>query len=257
MRKPKLYFHVSDKGFTLIELMIALVLSLMVSTAIYGTFKSQNKSYIVLERDVEMQQSLRSAIITMEQDIRMACFDPNQSGNFSITNAAADRFEFQYDRDHYGFLDSNEDFAYELYPTSDSDPSKLHKRSGGSAIAYNIDELRFAYAYDADGNPGVDTEGGEIIWAVPSGVGTWSNLDTNNDGKIDTNDTAGGSDTGTSIDLSDIRAVKVWVLVRSSRTDSTYTNTNTYVVGDLHLTPGDHYRRRLGRTTIQLRNKPI
>jgi type IV pilus assembly protein PilW len=256
MRKPKLYFHVSDKGFTLIELMITLVISLMVSTAIYGTFESQNKSYIVLERDVEMQQSLRSAIITMEQDIQMACFDPKQTGSFTITNAAADRFEFQYDRNSNEVLDSNEDFAYELYPTSDSDPTKLHKRSGGSAIAYNIDELRFAYAYDADGNGSIDTAGGEIIWAVPNS-GTWFNLDTNNDGKIDTNDTAGGSDTGTSFDQSDIRAVKVWVLVRSSRTDSTYTNPNTYVVGDLHLTPGDHYRRRLGRTTIQLRNKPL
>lgn len=256
LKKSNVSLHTGDRGFTLIELMIALVLSVMVSTAIYRAFESQNKSYIVQERAVEMQQSLRSAIITMEKDVRMACFDPEQTGNFSITNATADRFEFEYDRDSDGALDSNEDFAYELYPTSDPDPAKLHRMIGGNAIAYHIDELGFAYAYDTDGNGSVETAGGEIIWAVPDG-GTWFNLDTNNDGKIDTNDTAGGSNTGTVVDVSDIRAVKAWVLVRSSRTDSTYTNPDTYVVGDRRLTPGDHYRRRLGWTTIQLRNKSL
>ena len=242
-------------GFTLIELMIALALSSIVITGIYTTFISQNKSYIVQSRVVEMQQTLRTVFLIMEKDLRMAGYDPSSSGNFVIASATHDSFEFGIDWDEDGVLDGSEDFKYELYDSNDpgAEKNELHKMSGGAAIAYNISALEFAYAYDADGDDDNDVAGGQTIWAVPNGS-NWFNLDSNNDGEIDINDTEGGIDTLTSVDVDDIRAVKVWVLVRSSKTDSEYTNTNTYIVGKKHFTANDHYRRVLGMVTIKLRN---
>ncbi len=243
--------HNNCRAFTLVELMIALVLSIIVITGIYNTFISQHKSYVVQERAVEMQQTIRSAISRMESDIRMAGYDPDQTGGYGITTAAVDNLEFTRDDGSGG----TETIDYSLYDSNDSDSeaNELQRKSGGTAIAYNIDELQFAYAYDSDGDGDIETQGGEVIWAVPNG-GNWFNLDDNNDGVIDVNDTEGGANTGTSVDISDIRAVKVWILARSSRPDSTYTNPNTYVVGANHYTPSDNYRRRLSETTIKLRN---
>ncbi len=252
VKKTKFLFPDRNRhGFTLIELMIALVLSIIVIIGIYNTFISQHKSYIIQERAAEMQQTIRSAISRMESDIRMAGYDPDQTGGYGITTAAANNLVFTRDDGtgsaitmNFGLYDSND---------SDSEANELRRRSGAPAAAFHVDDLQFAYAYDADGDGDIDQQGGRIIWAVPVG-GSWFNLDDNNDGKIDINDTAGGADTGTSVNFSDIRAVRVWLLVRSSRTDSTYRNPDTYVVGANHYTPADNYRRKLVKTTIKLRN---
>ena len=185
----------------------------------------------------------------------MAGYDPNLSGNFVIIIATNNSFGFGIDWDEDGVLDGSEDFKYELYDSNDPDTEKneFHRMSGGAAIAYHISALEFAYAYDADGDGDNDTAGGQTIWAIPNGL-NWFNLDSNNDGDIDINDTQGGTDTLTNVDLKDIRAVRVWVLVRASKTDSEYTNQNIYVVGGTHFTPNDHYRRILGMTTVKLRN---
>ncbi len=64
----------TDKGVTLIELMIALVLSSILIAALYRLFISQHRSYTVQEQVVDMQQNVRSAINRMMSEIRMAGF---------------------------------------------------------------------------------------------------------------------------------------------------------------------------------------
>jgi prepilin-type N-terminal cleavage/methylation domain-containing protein len=68
-----------SKGVTLIELMVALVASSILIAALYRTFISQQKTYIVQEQVVDMQQSARVAINRMMREIRMAGF-----GNISM-----------------------------------------------------------------------------------------------------------------------------------------------------------------------------
>lgn len=242
-------------GFTLIELMVAMVISLIVITGIYQAFVSQNKAYIVQERIVEMQQTLRAVVIMIEKDIMLAGFDPRETGTFGITTAASKTFAFTYDDEKGAATTIN----YRLYDsTSDSDnqSNELQRVPSGSATAFHIDELRFAYAYDADSDGETDLQGGQIIWGVPKG-GKWFNLDNNNDGVIDTNDTEGGVDTGTAVNVSDIRAVKIWVLARASQIDRDYIDTNTYSIGEIHYVPRDNYRRRLAHATIKMRNMGI
>ena len=63
-------------GFTLIELMIAIGLAALILAAVYMALDSQQKTQIVQQRVVEMQQNLRGAAFMLQRDIRMAGFDP-------------------------------------------------------------------------------------------------------------------------------------------------------------------------------------
>ena len=63
-----------DKGVTLIELLIALVISAIIVAALYRAFVSQQKSYTVQERVADMQQNVRVAINRMMREIRMTGF---------------------------------------------------------------------------------------------------------------------------------------------------------------------------------------
>lgn len=66
------------KGFTLIELMVALAILSIVIAGIYTIYNSQLKSYIVQEQVVDSQQNLRIAMNIISRDIR------NAGGNISL-----------------------------------------------------------------------------------------------------------------------------------------------------------------------------
>ncbi len=275
--KYKYILLLKHSGFTLIELMIAMLLSSLVIIGVYTTFISQNKSYVQQERLVEIQQTLRTVFMIMGRDIRMAGYNPtlNSPNKFTIVSATHNSFEFGIDLDEDGNLDDGSDdngsdpndprenYKYELYDSNDpgSGKNELHKMSYGNAIAYDISALEFAYAYayDSDGSGSVDefddidSDAGGVIWAVPNG-GIWFDLDTDNDGDIDINDTQGGVSTGRPVVFGDIRMVRISLLVRSSRTDGSYFNKNTYIVGSVRFVANDHYRRKLGTSIIRLRN---
>jgi len=63
-----------SKGVTLVELMVALVISAVLIAALYRTFIAQQKAYNIQEQVVDMQQNARLAISKMIRDIRMAGF---------------------------------------------------------------------------------------------------------------------------------------------------------------------------------------
>jgi prepilin-type N-terminal cleavage/methylation domain-containing protein len=63
-----------NKGVSLIELLIALVISSILIAALYRTFIGQQKTYIVQDQVVDMQQNVRVAINKMMREIRMAGF---------------------------------------------------------------------------------------------------------------------------------------------------------------------------------------
>jgi len=65
----------NNYGFTLIELMIAMVIAGIVAAAIMMAFDSQQKTQVNQQLVVEMQQDARAALYLMQQDIRMAGYD--------------------------------------------------------------------------------------------------------------------------------------------------------------------------------------
>jgi prepilin-type N-terminal cleavage/methylation domain-containing protein len=68
-----------QNGVTLIELLVALVISSILIAALYRTFIGQQKTYAVQEQIVDIQQNIRFAISNMMREIKMAGF-----GNISM-----------------------------------------------------------------------------------------------------------------------------------------------------------------------------
>ncbi len=68
------------KGFTIIELMVALVFSFILIGAVYGTFTSQQKAYTVQDQVAETQQNARMAMNILVRDIRMAGYGMPDTG---------------------------------------------------------------------------------------------------------------------------------------------------------------------------------
>ena len=61
-----------EAGFSLVEVMAALVILAIAMTAVFATFTSQQKSFMVQSRVAEMQQNLRQAVEYISRDIRLA-----------------------------------------------------------------------------------------------------------------------------------------------------------------------------------------
>lgn len=68
-----------NKGITLIELLVAFVISSLLLAAVYRTFINQQKTFAVQEQVVDMQQNVRAAINRMVTELRMSGF-----GNVSM-----------------------------------------------------------------------------------------------------------------------------------------------------------------------------
>lgn len=68
-----------NKGITLIELLVALVISGLLLAAAYRTFIGQQKTFVVQDQVVDMQQNMRAAINRMITELRMSGF-----GNVSM-----------------------------------------------------------------------------------------------------------------------------------------------------------------------------
>jgi prepilin-type N-terminal cleavage/methylation domain-containing protein len=62
----------SIKGFTLVELLVALAISGLVLGAVFKIFNTSQQNYVVQEEVAEMQQNLRVAKMFLERDVRMA-----------------------------------------------------------------------------------------------------------------------------------------------------------------------------------------
>jgi len=76
-----------EAGFTLVELLIALVMSVVVVGAVYYTFNSQQKSFSLINQKIDMQQEGRAALNFMMRDFRMAGARVPKSKALVITDA--------------------------------------------------------------------------------------------------------------------------------------------------------------------------
>lgn len=75
-----------NRGLTLIELLIALVLSSILTAVLYRAFISQQKTYTVQDQVADMQQNVRIAIGQMTREIRMAGYGGNILSVFGNVN---------------------------------------------------------------------------------------------------------------------------------------------------------------------------
>jgi len=119
------FLDVNHQGFTLIELMIAMVISIIVIGGTIQAYQSQQNAQLAQKQVVEMQQNLRAALYIMAKDIRMAGYDPSSNANAGITQtgngSVGSPFEFTFLADEDGMDndgDGTTDEANELRTVS-------------------------------------------------------------------------------------------------------------------------------------------
>lgn len=78
-----------DKGFSLVELLVATAVGLVVLGSMYGVFTIQNKTLGDQEEIVAMQQSVRAGMDMMAREILIAGYNPTQAAFYGVTVDAA------------------------------------------------------------------------------------------------------------------------------------------------------------------------
>ena len=136
-----------QSGFTLVEIVIALLMSSIVMIAIYTTSEKQQDVYVTQDEVLGVQNNLRAALLLMTNDIRMAGYDPTGNAGATITIATANSLEFTMDLNANGNTsDSGEDITYSLYTPSGTTVSKLGRKAPNqNPVADNITNLEFYY----------------------------------------------------------------------------------------------------------------
>ncbi len=218
-----------DKGFTLTELMVSLVISGVLMTAVYAVFNSQQKSYAVQDQLAGAHQNLRAAMNLMVKDIRMAGFDPLKDPNAGISEAEANKIAFKMrpDSNGDGKVDESDELKSIEYSLVDSGIDADHTiddlvrkfgDTGRLPVAQNIDALDFVY---------LDEEGKPLEFPI---------LEPK---------------------LRDIRAVQITLVARAEKPDAAFKNDNDYLnqQGDVIL-PAKHdgFRRKRLSEQVNCRN---
>jgi prepilin-type N-terminal cleavage/methylation domain-containing protein len=67
----------NNEGFTLVEILIALSITVVVMGSIFYAFKSQQDSYVVQSQVTTMQQTLRGSMYMLTRDVQMAGYYTN------------------------------------------------------------------------------------------------------------------------------------------------------------------------------------
>ena len=285
-----------QSGFSLIELMLAMVIGIIALAAIYGAFQSQQRSQVTQQLVVDMQQNARAALTLMCREIRMAGYqlvahdgvdndgvngidDPGESNVQGFVTARSNLIKFTLDLNADGDdNDDNESITYGFYSGTDANGDGIadagaaplgreHRTGAGfQVLAYDVEAVAFAYAFDSDNDGALDTYGGAvdrgIIWAYDSnGSGALDrHMDTNVDGVIDESDTLGGESlvgsgwVSATVPLNQIRAVQIWLLARTRNAVQGHQDTHTYVVGPNRVVCNDHFKRILLNGVAYVRN---
>ena len=144
-----------ERGFTLVELLIGMLVGLIVLGALASTFIIQSKSYDVQEQVAEMVQTARAAMDMISREVRMAGYDPSLAST-GIVGIPYDADQLQILADFRGDGDGppvdppdgdtdeeNEDVIY----THDDPNDQIDRDTGGGPqpFAENIEAFDFDY----------------------------------------------------------------------------------------------------------------
>ena len=165
-------FSLNKKGITLIELLVAMIISAAVIAGIYRVFVAQTRAYTVQEQVVEVQQGTRSAMEILLRDLRMAGFDSDDGGSkISIANpiVAGDNsvtvsYEYDYTTQHtirYSLDAATKRLFRQLTIMKDDGSSNATQ----DVLLENVEALNFTYGIDTNEDGALDN------WVPASGIG--------------------------------------------------------------------------------------
>ena len=138
-----------EGGFTLAELLVAMLISGIILAAITGTFIIQSRFYDVQEQVTEVVQTARASMDMMSREVRMAGYDPTEVGIVGIPYDAS-QLELRADLNQDGETDgtiTNDDTNEEIIYSYDAANDQIDRNTGGGnqPFAENIETFSFAY----------------------------------------------------------------------------------------------------------------
>jgi len=150
------------KGFSLLELLVSIAAASVIMAAISSFYHSQLKTHVTQEELVDMQQDARAAMYMMVREIRMAGFDPLNTG---ASIRLADETQIAFDSDSDGTADGSIVDAERIYYGLDNgnlvrggwDNPGSPSPKNMSPVALNIDALDFVYL-DSAGDTTTDLD---------------------------------------------------------------------------------------------------
>lgn len=238
-----------DSGFTLVETMITLVMSLVVMGAIFGAYQSQQKSSVVQDGVAEMQQNGRAAFLYIINDIRQAVADPTRNGIVGVRTAEPGLFVFSTDLTGNVLTDPNPNEA--------------------NGIIEDAENISYGFSTSFDVNRNGIADGGTLDWGEPGELGKGRGLSPTVFSPIadyveavEFNYVLDDGSTSSSVSgakMNRIEAVQISLLIRSSKIDPQYTNTKIYTTyANTDWGPfNDNYRRHLAMVNIKIRNRTL
>lgn len=266
----------NDKGFTLVELMVTVLLTAIAVISIYRGYTAFSQSADAQQQVMEMQQNLRIGMTWLAKDIRRAGM--NEQGEDVArfmcdevpTNDTSIEFSMDLlggdnvgnDDDDDGLIDEEDEsrigdgeidddgeriIYYLAASTLDPTTNDLRREVWDSTLAppdygppqtliTNVEALDFVY---------FDDTGAEIDPSAPTAAecpyvaGGGGELSLKGD------------------ELQEVDRVEITLVVRATNEDYRYTNRETYrnLQGDpLVSNPGDNFRRRVFSMSVQIRN---
>ncbi len=260
--------HGNQSGFSLVEVLITLVLTGLIMSAVYGVYISNIQQARVEDQRVDIQQSQRFAIDLLMNQLRHAGYDLTDSGTPTVVAAGTDYIYFTADlNDNTGSEeadgdvdDAGEHVVFCRYP----DPN----RPGFFQLGFT------------NGNGAGDADG--------DGIADIGDIDADGDGRADIGHNHGavthqpvlaihdieffytlstGNPTIFPADPSTVRSVQISLLARSEDPDPQFNHpaNATYTPAGASANPpdpasvvwtniADNFRRRLMIANVRFRN---
>jgi len=158
-------FRISQQGFTLAEIIIAVAISLIALIAVASAFIVQNQHFAQQMRIVEMEQNVRAALQIMVRELLQAGYikDPTTPPNQDVTGEPfadgvaedieeADTATLTFQADIDG--DGNTETVRYAWSGTAGDPLTREEwewNSGDETLAENVENLSFSYfRFDED-----------------------------------------------------------------------------------------------------------
>lgn len=145
-----------QRGVTLVELMVAMALATLVTTFAFRHFAVQNQQYETQINTTQVRQGVRAAMDLLVREIRMAGYDPTNSGISGIVYHAT-ILKIRSDLDGDGTVtgqDESVDYTY------DGSQGAILRTANGSTFALVEDVQGFTYGY-RDGTGASVTSGAQ------------------------------------------------------------------------------------------------
>jgi prepilin-type N-terminal cleavage/methylation domain-containing protein len=176
--RPRLIFR--KEGVTLLELLVALIISGFVLSAIYRLFVVQTRAYTVQDQVVEVQQNVRSGMEILLRDLRMTGYDDENTPAVMITTPIAMPVAANSITVSYEYL--GQVYTVNYWVSAPPSPTLFRQvttngvAQAAEALLPNVDNLTFTYGLDANDDGTMDDQNGDGIinnndWVAAAGVG--------------------------------------------------------------------------------------